>query len=206
MEVKKLTRSEQKRLAILNAAKSAFKEHGVQGTSMDQLASIAEVSKRTVYNHFESKEALVMVLISEMWKRATQDIDIQFSESMSPEEQLCRLLKEEIKVISSPEYIDLVRVAFGHFLYHPEALKHEVEKLAEQETALKRWIKEQIKSGFLRQTDTEFATQQLHSIIKGSCFWPQFMQIAAPLSKAEKDFLVQETTAMFLCYYRKSDQ
>lgn len=200
---KKLTRSEQKRLAILKAAREAFKEQGVQGTSMDQLAALAKVSKRTVYNHFESKEALVMVLITEMWKHATQDIDIQFSDSRSLKAQLSSLLMAEIEVISSSEYIDLVRVAFGHFLYHPEALKQEVKKFTEQETALTRWLKAAIEAQKIKPVDTEFATQQLHSIIKGSCFWPQLMQIAPPLSDEEIAFLVQETTGMFLSYYQQ---
>ncbi|EPF7654109.1 TetR/AcrR family transcriptional regulator, partial [Vibrio vulnificus] len=65
---KKKTRSEEKREAILTAAKQAFLEFGVQNTSMDKLAALAGVSKRTVYNHFSSKEALVMELLSVLWK------------------------------------------------------------------------------------------------------------------------------------------
>ncbi|MFA0698755.1 TetR/AcrR family transcriptional regulator, partial [Vibrio sp. 10N.222.49.C9] len=48
----KKTRSELKREAILTAAKQSFLEFGVKNTSMDKLASLANVSKRTVYNHF----------------------------------------------------------------------------------------------------------------------------------------------------------
>ena len=38
MNEKPKTRSEQKREAIIEAAKRGFREHGVQGTSMDALA------------------------------------------------------------------------------------------------------------------------------------------------------------------------
>ena len=50
------TRSDVKRDAIIQAAKQAFQEFGVNGTSMDKLAELANVSKRTVYNHFSAKE------------------------------------------------------------------------------------------------------------------------------------------------------
>ncbi|ENK2095788.1 TetR family transcriptional regulator, partial [Vibrio vulnificus] len=40
---KKKTRSEEKREAILTAAKQAFLEFGVQNTSMDKLAALAGV-------------------------------------------------------------------------------------------------------------------------------------------------------------------
>ncbi len=61
------TRSELKRQAILQAARDAFQEHGVHNTSMDELAALAQVSKRTVYNHFASKEVLIMTLMAELW-------------------------------------------------------------------------------------------------------------------------------------------
>ncbi|MGY1426602.1 TetR/AcrR family transcriptional regulator [Lysobacter sp. A289] len=47
-----------KRTAILDAAKRMFVEHGYAGTSMDQIASGAGVSKLTVYSHFGDKESL----------------------------------------------------------------------------------------------------------------------------------------------------
>ncbi|MBA3487740.1 MAG: TetR/AcrR family transcriptional regulator [Lysobacter sp.] len=47
-----------KRAAILDAAKAMFTRHGFDGTSMDQIATEAGVSKLTVYSHFGDKEAL----------------------------------------------------------------------------------------------------------------------------------------------------
>ncbi|WP_231877395.1 TetR/AcrR family transcriptional regulator, partial [Oleiphilus sp. HI0043] len=42
---KSKSRSELKREAIIDAARKAFKEYGVDATSMDKLAEIAQVSK-----------------------------------------------------------------------------------------------------------------------------------------------------------------
>ena len=55
--------SEQKRLHILDAAETLFYEQGVEHTSMDQIALKAQVSKRTVYNHFDTKEALFDAIV-----------------------------------------------------------------------------------------------------------------------------------------------
>jgi len=63
MTEKGKTRSELKREAIIEAARRAFEEFGVQGTSMDKLAEMAGVSKRTVYNHFASKEELYAAVL-----------------------------------------------------------------------------------------------------------------------------------------------
>jgi len=47
-----------KRAAILEAAKQTFTAQGFEGSSMDQIAAAAGVSKLTVYSHFGDKESL----------------------------------------------------------------------------------------------------------------------------------------------------
>jgi TetR/AcrR family transcriptional repressor of mexJK operon len=49
-------RSARKRRAILEAATTVFLDTGYQGSSVDQIAAQAAVSKQTVYKHFADKE------------------------------------------------------------------------------------------------------------------------------------------------------
>ncbi|MUJ28130.1 TetR family transcriptional regulator [Aliivibrio fischeri] len=200
---KKKNRSELKREAILAAAKKAYQDDGVQNTSMDKLASLAQVSKRTVYNHFSSKEALVMELLSDLWQNSMADIDIQFSENVSIQDQLERLLLAELNVIGAQSYLDLAKVAFGHFFYKPDELQLQVEKMAEQETALSRWLQLMMDTKKLTIEDNHKAGVQLHSLLKGSAFWPQLVGMRAVLSSEEKEQLVTETADMFLSRYLK---
>ncbi|GAB2992399.1 TetR/AcrR family transcriptional regulator [Streptomyces pseudoechinosporeus] len=44
---------------ILKAATQLFTAQGINATGMDQLSTVAEVSKRTLYTHFPSKDELV---------------------------------------------------------------------------------------------------------------------------------------------------
>jgi hypothetical protein len=53
-----LCRSARKRKLILDAATTAFPSRGYDGTSMDDVAALAAVSKPTVYKHFSDKERL----------------------------------------------------------------------------------------------------------------------------------------------------
>ncbi len=55
-------RGEALRERILWAAREVFLEVGFERTSMDVVASRAETTKRTVYAHFESKEALFLAV------------------------------------------------------------------------------------------------------------------------------------------------
>lgn len=52
-----------KRAAILAAARQMFTSQGYEGTSMDQIAGAAGVSKLTVYSHFGDKEALFAAVV-----------------------------------------------------------------------------------------------------------------------------------------------
>src|SRR6266487_5729186 len=58
-----LNRSALKRKLSLNAATQAFLSHGYDGTSMDDVAALAAVSKPTVYKHFADKERLFYEIV-----------------------------------------------------------------------------------------------------------------------------------------------
>ncbi|MCL1037989.1 TetR/AcrR family transcriptional regulator [Shewanella submarina] len=197
------SRSEIKRQAILEAAREAFHEDGVHQTSMDKLAARAKVSKRTVYNHFASKEALVMELLSCLWKSAvSEDVLLQLA-PLPQQEQLANLLFQEIRVFSEPQYLDMAKVAFGHFLFRPEALQEQLATMNKKETALYFWLVEQENQGKLAIKDTEKALGQLHNLIKGGAFWPQVIGACQPLSAEEGFELARETAAMFISHYGK---
>ena len=63
MPALELSRSDRKRQAIMAAATSMFLSRGYDGTSMDDVAGLAEVSKPTVYKHFADKQGLFNAII-----------------------------------------------------------------------------------------------------------------------------------------------
>lgn len=203
MEIKQ-SRSELKREAIVEAAIEAFREEGVKATSMDRLAKLANVSKRTIYNHFENKEALVLHLLSELWQRAIMQSEVSYNRGQPLESQLAVLLTEELEFLSSPQYQDLARVAFDYLFSNPDMLQDELKKLSEKETAVYRWIVAARDDGKLIELDADIAKEQLHSLIKGSALWPQLMRLREPLTIDKKQRLVEETTKLFLARYQKS--
>jgi len=195
------TRSELKREAIIEAAKSAFKDFGVKATSMDKLAEIAQVSKRTVYNHFSSKEELVMYLVTDLWQKNVMNVNYQYDANKPLTLQLKELILIEIDLVNSQEYLDLSRVGIGHLFYNLEALQQEMAKLACQTTTLQRWIAAAADDNRLVVKDVEFASHQIHSLIEGSCFWPQLTGCKPLITLKEKLLITEETAEMFLARY-----
>ena len=54
-----LRRGRGARERILGAARELFREQGINNTGMDELCAVAQVSKRTAYQHFGSKDELI---------------------------------------------------------------------------------------------------------------------------------------------------
>jgi TetR/AcrR family transcriptional regulator, mexJK operon transcriptional repressor len=59
--------SEQKKAAIVLAARELFLRDGFERTSVDDIAELAGVSKRTIYNHYEDKRTLFLAVIHETY-------------------------------------------------------------------------------------------------------------------------------------------
>jgi len=57
--------SAQKRAAILATARELFLADGFERTSMDAIASSAEVSKRTVYDYYGDKRTLLLAVVEQ---------------------------------------------------------------------------------------------------------------------------------------------
>ena len=54
-----LRRGRGARERILSASQQLFRDQGINSTGIDQLCAVAEVSKRTLYQHFPGKDELI---------------------------------------------------------------------------------------------------------------------------------------------------
>jgi TetR/AcrR family transcriptional regulator of autoinduction and epiphytic fitness len=202
MKEKAKTLSERKREDIVSAAKRAFLAHGVQGTSMDKLAEMAEVSKRTVYNHFSNKEELVLQMLTELWTRTMVDVDVSYTADRPLQEQLLELVEAEIELVSGTEFLGLSRAAANYYMFQPEKLQEAMTQFPSEQTALHRWLQAATDDGRLRHADVAVAFDQLHSLVKGTCYWPQLLGIKPAITSEEKKRLADESVAMFLDHYQ----
>ncbi|MFO7850265.1 MAG: TetR/AcrR family transcriptional regulator [Spirochaetia bacterium] len=60
---RKKREQEQRRSAILTAARTLFAEYGIEETTMNRIAGEAELSKGTLYLYFKKKESIVYELL-----------------------------------------------------------------------------------------------------------------------------------------------
>lgn len=89
--------TDRKREAIIQAAISEFRSHGFEITSMDKIAATAGVSKRTVYNHFPSKEELFAEILNQLWARIIAEPSVSYNREQPLREQLRQMLREKCR-------------------------------------------------------------------------------------------------------------
>ena len=61
---------DEKRARILEAALTLCERSGIEGARMDEVAALAQVSKGTLYNFFESKEDLFLATLIDSYQGA----------------------------------------------------------------------------------------------------------------------------------------
>jgi AcrR family transcriptional regulator len=98
-EVKKMNKyeitTERKKKAIVDAALTLFKNDGLTGVSIKEIAALAHVSQVSIYNYFGSKEALVgecaNVVMSDTLEKAREILsaDIGFLEKIESALLIC---------------------------------------------------------------------------------------------------------------------
>lgn len=193
--------TDRKREAIIEAAVGEFRANGFEATSMDRIATAAGVSKRTVYNHFPSKEELFAQILSQLYRRIHENLGVPYRADRPLREQLQELLWQKMSLLNDLNFIDLARVAISEAIRSPERAREMMERMSAREEGLTVWIRAAAADGKLRLSDPVFAASQLQGLIKGVAFWPQISLAQPTLPPAMQKQVIDAAIEMFLrCY------
>jgi AcrR family transcriptional regulator len=68
---------------IVAAAVQHFSEHGVEHTTMEHIAAAANVSRRTIYHHFPSRDAVLQAAVEAYANNLTKKVEENISSELS---------------------------------------------------------------------------------------------------------------------------
>ena len=139
------SKSAEKSATILKGAMKEFLKHGYAGTSMDQIAKVAGVSKATVYSHFGDKESLFNAVIQDLVQEKFQTVmslDRPESLGQDPKQVLSEMVTKMLENTSDRNFHNFIRIIIGESGRFPELAKAYVNNLAKPGiTALTNYLK-----------------------------------------------------------------
>jgi TetR/AcrR family transcriptional regulator of autoinduction and epiphytic fitness len=190
-----------KRAGIFDAAIACFSENGFDNTSMDAIASHANVSKRTVYNHFSSKDTLFTAIVNKLKENAILAAPLVYRSDESLGSQLARFCYGVIEFHCQNESRALARILISRFIRSPK-LGHEMfgnGKIFEMR--LLEWIVAAQEERRLGNFDIKLGAKQLIAMLEGFCVWPQLILAAPNPTPVQREQIVNSIIAMFLNTY-----
>lgn len=115
--------STRKRSAIVDAAITTFLQKGYVGTSMDEIAALAGVSKQTVYKHFDDKERLFSEVVTSTVDEASDPVHAEvlaLRDSGDLAADLRDLARRQLALVLQPRLMQLRRLVIAEATRFPE--------------------------------------------------------------------------------------
>ncbi|MFZ0872853.1 MAG: TetR/AcrR family transcriptional regulator [Rhodanobacter sp.] len=165
-----MNRSLNKRNAMLDAGIAELAEQGLAGASMESIATRAEVSKRTLYKHFPSKDAVFEAVLALMIERVDPLGKLHYDKQRDFAEQLRELAEKEMQLICDPDFVRLSRVLMVECIRSEAQSQKLMVQLGEKEHGLFRWFSEAGDAGKLGKLDPHVSADLFVAMLKRT-YW-----------------------------------
>jgi TetR/AcrR family transcriptional regulator, mexJK operon transcriptional repressor len=194
---------------IMDAATTLFLRKGYAGTSMDEIAALAGVSKQTIYTHFADKKRLFSELILGNAERVddfVEQVRTIFETADDPEQALLELARRYIAIVIRPEVLQLRRLVIGEAGQFPDLAETYYRRVPERVLGtLASHLGRLAERGLLRLDDTMLAANHFVALI----LWvpldrAMFHLEQQPFQARRLDELAAAGVRVFLAAYGRS--
>ncbi len=156
---------------ILEAATTLFLRNGYLGTSVDDIAALAHVSKQTVYTHFVDKEQLFAELVRGNISRVDsfiESVTAGLGDTHTLEDDLRAFARRHVQAVLLPEAVQLRRLVIGEAGRFPDLAREYYERVPQRViAALAHQLARLAQRGRLRIKDADLAANHLAWLILG---------------------------------------
>lgn len=190
-------KTEERRRAILEIAKTLFTTRGFAQTSMSEIAKKMGGSKATLYNYFSSKEEIFAVV---MELAAAQDLAGAFhifSTKMPVNEVLLKFGTTYMKSVLTPEITAVLKMAYM------ESDRSSIGRYFYENGPKKGWLRVQeylalqVENKQLRLCDTWIAAMQLKALMEAELLHPYMLGVIEKPTETEIRAAVERAVQSF---------
>ncbi|MBE7184712.1 MAG: TetR/AcrR family transcriptional regulator [Methylobacterium mesophilicum] len=189
---------------ILDGARSAFQELGYEGTSVDEIARRAGVSKPTLYTHFGDKQAL----FAASFARECQDYAETLFNDGDPESGECVEAKlrgiahELVTFFVSPDAQCMFRSAVAEASRFPDLGRAYFKAGEATKKRIRLILERATERGLLAINDLDLAAHQFVVLCKADGFYKSLFMVEKTFSKSDIERIANGTVDLFLNGYR----
>ena len=153
---------------ILSGALSVFKESGLDGATMDEIANASGFGKATLYYYFKSKEDVFSAILVEGWEKIWESLEPVIAENSSPRKIFVNVL---IKIAENAPN----RPGLFEFLFNvPKAIKIENQPWKEYQhrlySVIQGLLEDGIEKGEFPKVDSQLMFKALGGLFMGLVF------------------------------------
>jgi AcrR family transcriptional regulator len=194
-------KTEEKRRAILEAAKGVFLERGYVAASMSEVAARVGGSKQTLYSYFASKEDLLVAVMLEKGARMIDPLFDRFHDNHDLPAGLGEFAIQFLRFISDPEI-----VAFRRIIY-AEGAKSDLGQLFFENGPKRGWtrmaadFRRAMDEGRMRQADPWQAVAHFFALCEAGPVQRLMEGAAASISEADMVRVADAAVDVFVRAY-----
>ena len=153
---------------ILSGALNVFKEKGLEGATMDEIANASGFGKATLYYYFKSKEDVFSAILVEGWEKIWESLEPIIAENSSPRKTFVNVL---IKIAENAQN----RPGLFEFLFNvPKAIKIDNQPWKEYQhrlySVIQGLLEDGIEKGEFPQVDPQLMFKALGGLFMGLVF------------------------------------
>jgi TetR/AcrR family transcriptional regulator of autoinduction and epiphytic fitness len=189
------------REAIVEAATDLFMDRGFGGVSMDDLAEVAGVARRTLYNQFTSKEEIFREMLVKVSGQLERAFPPGIETAGDAAEVLHLIARAILGLHKQPEYLGFLRMVATDSRQFPWIADAFAAVMDPQTERFARYLAHLTALGILDCPNPLLAAHQFMGILNEFSLWPWMLgRKAIPVSADE---LIEDTVRMFLQHYRR---
>ena len=109
--------------SILEGALKVFKVHGIEKTTMDEIAHESGFGKATLYYYFASKDEVFIAIMEEGWKKLWEAIETKIEEELGPRKKFMGIIKKMADIVRGD------RILYGFLFTAPNQIDDESKQV-----------------------------------------------------------------------------
>ena len=192
-----MKRKEEKDKLIKNAALEEFLKKGVSSASMDEIAKISTVSKRTLYKYYPTKMEIFNSIIEDLFKQVKEIKTDIYSEEKDLKLALIKMIEVKFSFFENKDFLRLSRLIIKEIISEGNEYEYLNQKIASTEQEFYDFLLK-FKSKKKKEITEKEISDYFHSLVEGLIMYPILFNKKTKFTNKEKQELKERISNIII--------